>query len=38
AAPEFVRNELTPLQERMREINEWLELPVINFKNYNLEI
>ncbi|WP_380184887.1 phage portal protein [Kalamiella sp. sgz302252] len=37
ASQVFVRNELTPLQERMREINHWLELPVINFKTYNLD-
>lgn len=33
----FVRNELTPLQERFREINEWLGLEVIRFKDYNIE-
>ncbi|GFQ16019.1 hypothetical protein NIHE141904_23290 [Enterobacter hormaechei] len=33
----FVRNELTPLQERFKEINEWLGLEVIRFKDYNIE-
>uniref|UniRef100_UPI002FDD8B77 phage portal protein n=1 Tax=Atlantibacter hermannii TaxID=565 RepID=UPI002FDD8B77 len=37
AAQVFVRNELTPLQERMREINYWLNEDVINFKNYSLK-
>lgn len=33
----FVRNELTPLQERLRELNNWLGLEVIRFKKYTLE-
>ncbi len=33
----FVRNELTPLQERLRELNNWLELEVIRFKKYILD-
>ena len=36
AAQVFVRNELTPLQERMKEINEWLGQKVISFKSYSL--
>ena len=32
----FVRNELTPLQERFKEINAWLGMEVIRFKGYNL--
>jgi PBSX family phage portal protein len=35
AAQVFVRNELTPLQERMKEINIWLDREVINFSPYN---
>lgn len=34
AAQVFVRNELTPLQERMKEINCWLENEVVSFKKY----
>lgn len=37
AAQVFVRNELTPLQERMKELNRWMNLEVISFKNYSLE-
>lgn len=33
----FVRNELTPLQERFKEINDWLGIEVIRFKDYSLE-
>ncbi|XYK67817.1 phage portal protein [Serratia nematodiphila] len=36
ASQVFVRNELTPLQERMKEINLWLDTEVIKFKNYDL--
>lgn len=36
-AQEFVRNELTPLQERMKEINNWLGEKVITFRPYELE-
>ncbi|MCI1680038.1 MAG: phage portal protein [Ewingella americana] len=36
AAQVFVRNELTPLQERMREINTWSGLNVISFSPYLL--
>jgi PBSX family phage portal protein len=33
----FVRNELTPLQGRFKEINDWLGMEVIRFKDYNIE-
>lgn len=33
----FVRNELTPLQERFKEINDWLGMEVIRFKDYSIE-
>ncbi len=33
----FVRNELIPLQDRIREINDWLGQEVIRFKNYSLD-
>ncbi|EMF8146865.1 phage portal protein [Serratia marcescens] len=36
ASQVFVRNELIPLQERMKEINEWVEQKIINFKDYEL--
>ena len=38
AAQVFVRNELTPLQERMKEMNEWVGSQVIDFKAYLLEM
>ncbi|RCU25569.1 Presumed portal vertex protein, partial [Acinetobacter baumannii] len=31
------RNELTPLQERLKEINNWLGEEVITFRPYELE-
>jgi len=34
AAQVFVRNELAPLQERIRELNIWLQDEVITFKDY----
>ena len=34
----FVSNELTPLQERMKETNEWVGEEVISFRPYSLEI
>lgn len=37
AAQVFVRNELTPLQERMTEINHWVGETLIDFKPYSLE-
>lgn len=37
AANVFVRNELLPLQKRMKEVNEWLEDKIIQFKKYNLD-
>lgn len=36
AAQVFVRNELTPLQERIKEVNEWVGAEVIRFKAYEL--
>lgn len=36
AAQVFVRNELTPLQERMKELDESLDLNIINFRTYKL--
>lgn len=38
ASQVFVRNELSPLQERMKEINEWIREEVITFRAYSLEI
>ncbi len=32
----FVRNELTPLQERFKELNAWFGKEVIRFKAYQL--
>ena len=37
AAQVFVRNELTPLQERIKEINSWAGEEVIAFRPYELE-
>ena len=37
AAQVFVRNKLTPLQERLKEINNWLGEEVIAFRPYSLE-
>lgn len=36
AAKVFVRNELVPLQERMKELNEWAGAEVVRFDNYEL--
>lgn len=33
----FVRNELIPLQNRIKEVNLWLGENIISFKNYSLE-
>jgi len=30
----FVRNELTPLQERIKEINHWIGFEIISFRKY----
>ncbi len=38
ASQVFVRNELTPLQERMKEINDWMGEEVIAFRSYSLEV
>lgn len=37
AARVFVRNELTPLQQRIKEVNDWVGVEVIRFKKYNLD-
>lgn len=37
ASQVFVRNELTPLQERLKEINDWMGKEVIAFRTYTLE-
>lgn len=34
----FVRNELMPLQKRLRELNDWLGDEVIRFEQYSLGI
>jgi PBSX family phage portal protein len=36
ASQVFVRNELISLQERMKEINQWVGDEIVNFKNYKL--
>jgi capsid portal protein len=36
ASKVFVRNELAPLQGRIKELNEWIGKEVIKFNNYNL--
>lgn len=37
AAQVFARNELGPLQERMKELNEWMGEEVVRFRPYALE-
>lgn len=37
AANFFVRNELLPLQKRMREVNNWLGQEILRFDPYSLE-
>ncbi|EMW6688348.1 phage portal protein [Enterobacter hormaechei] len=37
AAEVFVRNELTPLQERIKEMNKWIGGNVISFNSYELK-
>jgi len=32
----FVRNELTPLQKRLEELNNWIGEKVIEFQEYTL--
>lgn len=34
----FVINELKPLQERLKELNEWIGEEVVRFREYDLEI
>lgn len=36
AAKVFVRNELHSLQNRISDINEWIVIEVVKFKNYDL--
>lgn len=36
ASKVFVRNELLPLQRRLEEVNNWLELPIIKFFEYEM--
>ena len=36
ASTVFVRNELKPLQQRIREVNNWLHDDVIKFHDYSL--
>ena len=36
ASQVFVRNELTPLQERFKELNAWFGEEVIRFTSYEL--
>ena len=37
AAQVFVRNELRPLQERLKEMNHWIDEDVIKLRTYSLE-
>jgi len=36
ASSVFVRNELVPLQKRLKELNEWLGEDVISYESYTL--
>lgn len=36
AALVFARNEIEPLQERLKELNYWLEVEVVRFSSYRL--
>ena len=38
AAAVFAANEIAPLQERMKEVNDWLGIEVIRFKPYALAV
>lgn len=38
AAKVFVRNELSPLQKRLTELNSWLNDEVIKFEAYSYDI
>lgn len=38
AAAVFAANEISPLQERMKEVNDWLGIEVIRFKPYALAV
>ncbi len=37
AAQVFVRNELSPLQERIQELNNWIGIDVVKFKPYSFD-
>ncbi|MBC8950363.1 capsid portal protein [Xenorhabdus sp. TS4] len=37
AAKVFVRNELLPLQSKMKQLNDWLGEEVLRFGRYSLE-
>ncbi|MFK3810850.1 Presumed portal vertex protein, partial [Escherichia coli] len=36
AANVFVRNELSPLQKRLTELNNWADIEIIKFGNYTI--
>jgi capsid portal protein len=36
ASKVFVRNELHPLQQRLKELNNWLNNEIINFSEYGI--
>jgi capsid portal protein len=36
AARAFAKNELEPLQNRLREVNDWIGADVVRFTPYNL--
>lgn len=38
ASKVFARNELLPLQERLKEINQWLGQEVIRFEPYTIDV
>ncbi|VEB71115.1 phage portal protein, PBSX family [Providencia rustigianii] len=38
AAKVFVRNELIPLQSKMKQLNDWLGFEVVKFEKYSLDI
>lgn len=37
ASKVFVRNEIVPLQERFKELNEWLGVEVVSFEDYQID-
>ncbi|HEF8786425.1 TPA: capsid portal protein, partial [Providencia alcalifaciens] len=38
AAKVFVRNELIPLQSKMKQLNDWLGFEVVKFEKYSLDL